>query len=154
MGKRVERKITVSDADGVQHVFEKGDEVPDELVERIDNPAAWEADEIVEDPSQVGVVASESPQPTGIADAPYAGPPVDVPETVTPMSGEPAFSQVTDGSSSEDEAPADTVPSAAELEGMTRADLDGVAESLGLSTAGMRKDEVRAAIESRRGTAS
>lgn len=160
MGKQAKQAFIVSDEHGTQHRFEAGDEVPDELVKRVDNPAVWESSHVV-DPQEgeVGIRSAPQPVSTVVQDAPWAVPTDERPDVVTPQSGRPVtteagLSEATDGELSDPSEAGRTVPSAGELDGMTRADLDGVAASLGLSTQGMRKDEVRAAIESHRASGS
>lgn len=146
------RRTSVRDAEGNDHIFEPGDNVPDDIAAIIDNPTVWERpEERSEDP--LGTVSTEPERGPAIADAPYATSPegdgvVTPPAGPTPetMKGLPA-----DGSSAE----APTVisrPSPAQLDGMTRAQLDEVALSLGLDpTEYGTKSEVRSAIDSAAG---
>lgn len=153
MARRAEQAFMVTDEQGTQHRFAAGEDVPDELAARVDNTAVWEKSDVpLDDGSEnVGLVnASEPVMPSGVADAPYAEPAPEGEGVVTPPSGIPGSlpsrSDDTDSELSEQSADAGTAPSPEELDKMTRAELDEVAASRGLSTSGMSKADVKAAI--------
>lgn len=174
MPKTTYMPVTVTDANGITHTFQAGDEVPDELVERIDNEAVWQKPEGYDDtpdegrplgwqeqPGEPGV--HSGPGSPSFADAPYAtdegvapfqpdsGPVTE--EGGNELTGEPApdgpsESGQTGGGSSEADT-ATSKPSSSELDQMTRAELDRVATNLGLDPSGASsKAEVRSMIDS------
>lgn len=165
MPKTTYQPVNVTDENGVTHTFQAGDEIPDELVERIDNSGIWKKPEgTVDDERPLGTVGTVEDVTRPPADAPYAGseplPPFQpdsgpVEETgSTEMTGEqppagPNESAPTDGASSEPTAEVASKPSSSELDQMTRSELDQTARSLGLdSSSAGSKAEVRSMIDS------
>jgi hypothetical protein len=161
MGKTIYRRTAVTDAAGEQHIYEPGDDVPDDIADRIDNPAVWEKPQ--DDDTPLG--SSDTPTSTGpaFADAPYAdsSEPLEpwLPDTgpVTEAGGniltgeqapiEPMGS--TDGGSGVAPGAPGTKPSQEDLDAMTREQLDETARRLGLDPSGAsNKAEVRSLIDS------
>lgn len=162
MGKTAKRATMVVDENGVQHRFEAGDEVPDELVERIDNPAVWEdpgeQEDTGPDPTDLAAsatVIARAPDGGVVLDAPYAHL-SDEPEGVTDAAGRPPSMQPdlsgseTVGSVSSDESEAEgSKPSPEALDGMTRAELEDTARSLGIEVPhNASKAQIRGFIDS------
>lgn len=166
MSKTTYQPVTVTDANGVTYTFQAGDEVPDDLAERIDNDAVWVKPEGADD-SPLGWSDDAETGSAAPADAPYAtdegiapfqpdsGPVEETGSTV--LTGEPApveeagatASAETGGVSSEGDVTATSKPSSAELDQMTRSQLDQVATNLGCDPSGASsKAEVRSLIDS------
>lgn len=159
MGKTAKRPTMVTDERGVQHRFNAGDEVPDELVARIDNPAVWEDPEPTTagpDPSELNGTATVSTMPSpslAVQDAPYATPPEHegvTNQAGTGLEGEDETSESSDdGGSSDEPAPAGVKPSSGDLDGMTAKELAEVAAKLDVSVpSGASKAQIRAIIDS------
>jgi hypothetical protein len=73
MPKTTYQPVNVTDENGVTHTFQAGDEVPDELVARIDNPGIWEQPEgEIVDERPLGTVGTVENVTRPPADAPYA----------------------------------------------------------------------------------
>lgn len=159
MGKTAQRPVMVTDEHGTQHRFAAGEEVPDELVARIDNDSVWEPVEYDADagPDPTDLAASAtvvatSPDGGVVLDAPYAHS-SDEPEGVTDQAGRPPSLQPdseSTGSESSDESPEDgSKPSPEALDGMTRADLESTARSLGIEVPhNASKAQIRGFIDS------
>lgn len=163
MGKVAKRPTMVTDERGVQHTFAAGDEVPDELVDRIDNPAVWEdpdTDDGVTGPDPTDLAASatvvaKSADGGVVLDAPYAHE-SDEPEGVVDQAGRPPSMQPdltgsdsTGSESSDEQVPAGSKPSREALDGMTRAELEDTASSLGISVpSNASKAQIRSFIDS------
>lgn len=160
MGKVAKRSTMVTDEHGTQHRFAAGEEVPDALVERIDNPAVWEEPEQEDsagpDPTDLAAsatVVQRAPSGGVVLDAPFAHNSVE-PEGVTDQAGRPPSLQPDSGStgseSSEDDPVQDgSKPSPEVLDGMSRADLADTARTLGLSVPpNASKAQIRSFIDS------
>jgi hypothetical protein len=140
MPKTTYQPVNVTDENGVTHTFQAGDEVPDELVARIDNPGIWEQPEgEIVDERPLGTVGTVENVTRPPADAPYAtsepfapfqpdsGPVVETGSTE--LTGEqppagPSESDQTAGASSEPTVEGTSKPSSDELDQMTRAGSD------------------------------
>lgn len=172
MGKTIYQRTMITTPDGANHVFNRGDEVPDEIAEHITNPNVWEDSDQGEpgpDPYDATTATVDlSPPVSGtVRDAPYAagsdfpvvtedsGPVESAPGTLAmdpdrSGSERPETIDPEGGGSSEGTVAAGTKPSSATLERMNRAQLDATASSLGISDPESypTKDELRAAIDS------
>jgi hypothetical protein len=164
MGKTVKQRTQVTDGEGKHHIFNPGDDMPDELVARVDNPAVWEdpEGEQVPGPDPFGTLnptatvgGPGSQIPVGaVHDAPYASEPPEEGVTNQAATGleneqSPSSSETEGSSSDEDDRVGSVKPSPAELSGMSRADLSATAERLGLSVpSGATKEQIRGLIDS------
>jgi hypothetical protein len=164
MGKTVKQRTQVTGEDGRHHIFNPGDEMPDDLAARVDNPAVWEdpEGEQVPGPDPFGTLnptatvgGPGSQIPVGaVHDAPYASPPEE--EGVTNMAAtgleseqSPTSSEREGSSSDEDDRDGSAKPTPAELSGMSKADLEATAQRLGVSVpSGSTKDQIRQFIDS------
>lgn len=143
MSKTAQRRVTVTDANSDTHTFEPGDEVPDELVARINNPDVWEPIEY--STGEVGNVDSAPAMPSGVRDAPYATPP-EGDGVVTPAGGPTAETMGYPDESSEGDG---LSPTSDQLDRMNRSELDRVAKNRGLVPEEYAtKAELRSAIDS------
>ena len=160
MGKTAKRPVQVSDESGVPHRFEAGEEVPDELAARIDNPAVWEDPEpgsTGPDPTELNATATVSTEPPvslAVHDAPYASPPAERVEGVvnqagTGLEGEGQEETRPDGVSSDEQERAGVKPSPGDLDGMTHKELVEVATKLDVAVpSGASKAQIRQLIDS------
>lgn len=151
------RRTSVTDADGVDHVYEPGDDVPDTVAERIDNPTVWEKPEDFVEDTPFGTSETFEDVSRPPADAPYATPGPS--EPFQPDSG-----PVTEDGGNEltgEEAPLSPAvgssagvaggsqPSQGDLDRMTKSELEDVARSRGIEPpAGATKAELRSLIDS------
>lgn len=153
MARIAQRRVTITDANSDTHTFDPGDEVPDELAERINNDAVWDPEAVDEAP--LGPSDGEPDPFSGVQDAPYARAP-EGDGVVTPYGGATPESlsgrmpaETPDDASSPDVQDDGSSVTPEQLDRMNRSELDEVALSRGLDpNEYATKADLRSAIDS------